>query len=353
VTDDFGTVSGGRGNRAGDNAGTNLDRPYATVGGGQDNTASGEEATVGGGYSNQANAEKATVAGGWDNTASGEEATVGGGVQNTASGWGSTVSGGLGNTASGWGASVSGGGDNIASGVKATVAGGEANLAQGNWSFAAGMRATAYHEGAFVWADSYWYEFASTANNQFSARTTGGARFVSAIDGSGNPTAGVQMAAGGNSWSGISDRNVKANFTPVDGQEILDRLADIPIETWNLKSQDESIRHIGPMAQDFYAAFSVGEDELYINNMDADGVALAAIQGLYELVQEKDAEIAALEQRLAEVEQGAGGSSAASQSSSSSLPATWLLLSALVLGALATGLSGLVLAQRRLAGGRR
>ena len=52
------------------------------------------------------------------------------------------------------------------------------------------------------------------------------------------------------------------------------------MQTWNLKSQDPAIRHIGPMAQDFYAAFNVGEDDKHINSVDADGVALAAIQGL-------------------------------------------------------------------------
>jgi len=58
------------------------------------------------------------------------------------------------------------------------------------------------------------------------------------------------------------------------------------METWNYKAQDPSIRHIGPMAQDFYGAFSYGEDNKYINTLDADGVALAAIQGLYEVVKE-------------------------------------------------------------------
>jgi hypothetical protein len=77
----------------------------------------------------------------------------------------------------------------------------------------------------------------------------------------------------GNGWSGISDRNVKENFAPVDGQDVLASLAKIPIETWNLKSQDPSVRHIGPMAQDFYAAFEVGEDERHISTVGADGVA--------------------------------------------------------------------------------
>ena len=88
----------------------------------------------------------------------------------------------------------------------------------------------------------------------------------------------------------------------MDGREVLKRLASIPVESWNYKSQDASIRHIGPMAQDFYAAFGLGEDNKHITTVDADGVALAAIQGLYELVKEKEAEIAAQESRICDLE---------------------------------------------------
>ena len=65
------------------------------------------------------------------------------------------------------------------------------------------------------------------------------------------------------------------------------------IQKWNYKD-DAKVRHIGPMAQDFYAAFGVGPDEKHIAMVDADGVALAAIQGLHEIVQEKEAAIEAL-----------------------------------------------------------
>ena len=110
------------------------------------------------------------------------------------------------------------------------------------------------------------------------------------------------MSVTGGSWSTLSDRNAKENFTPVDGRSILECLSSLPMETWNYRSQNPSIRHIGPMAQDFYAAFGVGEDDRHITTVDADGVALAAIQGLYELVKEKDAKIADLEARIAALE---------------------------------------------------
>ena len=98
----------------------------------------------------------------------------------------------------------------------------------------------------------------------------------------GAPTAGVKLAPGAGAWSTLSDRNVKANITAIDSGSILERVAALPVQEWNYTSQDASIRHIGPMAQDFAAAFGVGENTTTISTVDADGVALAAIQGLYQ-----------------------------------------------------------------------
>jgi hypothetical protein len=260
VTDSYGTISGGGGNQAGDDAGTTTDAWYATIGGGRDNTASGTYAPVGGGSIN---------------VASGDDATVGGGYSNTAGGWGAMVLGGL------------------------------MNSAGGDASFAAGYRATvsAAHDGVFLWADrTLGLDFDSAAANEFAARATGGVRFVTAVDGSGNPTAGLGLAAGGSTWGAPSARRLKENLAPVNVREVLDKVAAMPIETWNYKTQDESFRHIGPMAEDFRAAFDVGDFKDRISSIDADGVAFAAIQGLYEVVQEKDARIEALQKKLETLE---------------------------------------------------
>jgi hypothetical protein len=100
----------------------------------------------------------------------------------------------------------------------------------------------------------------------------------------------------GKGYNNNSDRNAKANFGGVDGLEVLRKVARLPITSWNYKTDPASVRHIGPMAQDFKAAFGLnGEDDTHINSLDAQGVALAAIQGLYRLVQEKDARIQGLE----------------------------------------------------------
>lgn len=100
-----------------------------------------------------------------------------------------------------------------------------------------------------------------------------------------------------------SDRNIKERFAAVDVQEILSKVATLPIETWNYKDQNPTIRHIGPMAQDFAAAFDVGEDNRSINMVDANGVALAAIQALYQRIQEKDAAINVMRAELNELKQ--------------------------------------------------
>jgi hypothetical protein len=214
---------------------------------------------------------------------------------------------------------VGGGFANAATGQAATVPGGQRNLAAGDFSLAAGHHARAFHRGSFVWADSDGTEFLSTGENQFSVRATGGTssqpavRFVTAVDSEGQPTAGVKLARGANAWSVLSDRAVKQDFEPVDGGQVLEKLAAIPIATWSYQSQDPSVRHIGPMAQDFAAAFGVGEDERHISTVDADGVALAAIQGLHQLLQEQEVQIATqqekistLEARLTALEQQAG-----------------------------------------------
>ena len=184
-----------------------------------------------------------------------------------------------------WKSPLPGGRLNAANGFGSTVPGGSDNTAAGNYSFASGRHARANHDGSFVWADSSDFDFASTVPDGFFVRAVGGVKFVAGIDGSGGQTAGVRCVAGSSAWTTLSDRNSKTNFAAVNSRAVLERLAAIPLQTWNWKSQDASIRHIGPMAQDFFAAFNVGEDERHITTVDADGVALAAIQGLNEKVE--------------------------------------------------------------------
>ena len=96
----------------------------------------------------------------------------------------------------------------------------------------------------------------------------------------------------------VSDRRLKERFAPVDPQAIVGRVATLPIETWSYRGQDAAVRHMGPMAQDFAAAFGVGPDDRHIDLLDASGVALAAIQGLHQLAQVQAAELQALRAEL-------------------------------------------------------
>ena len=233
---------------------------------------------------NQVSANVSTIGGGFLNKVQATEATIAGGYNNTIQGTGS-------------GSSIGGGEGNSIQSIYGTIPGGYGNSVTGPYSFAAGKSATASGFGSFVWSDGN-AATASTGDHQFIVRCTGGATFYTA---NGTST-GVTLSAGGGSWSNLSDRNAKENFTPVDARGVLEKVAEMPITTWNYKAQEGSTRHIGPMAQDFYAAFGVGEDERHITTVDEDGVALAAIQGLNMKLQEKDAEIQALKGRLDKLE---------------------------------------------------
>ncbi len=107
-----------------------------------------------------------------------------------------------------------------------------------------------------------------------------------------NPSARLHVAgeAKATVFTPTSDRNAKQNFTSVNPREVLAKVAALSITEWSYKTIKD-VRHIGPVAQDFYAAFGVGGDDKGISTVDADGVALAAIQGLNEKLGEKEAEL--------------------------------------------------------------
>jgi hypothetical protein len=81
---------------------------------------------------------------------------------------------------------------------------------------------------------------------------------------------------------------------PIDGHEVLRKLANLPISTWNYTFDPPSVRHLGPMAQDFSAAFHLGGNDRMIDMIDANGVVMVALQALYRRVVELEAEVARL-----------------------------------------------------------
>jgi len=344
----YATLGGGQQNTIQTNA------LYATLGGGYQNTIDyyGFKATIGGGSGNfiQGYGLNSTIAGGHANRIGfgAEGSTIGGGHENWIADWAgdATIGGGMGNAVGGYGGTVSGGLSNYAGGLSA---------------FAAGRRAQALHDGTFVWADSTDADFASTADNQFLIRAGGGVGIgknnpTTALDVNGvitassGPTEGfevrgaaagyalhdratgaagrwVMFATGGTlgfygagntrmsvtsagavtalSFNPTSDRNAKENFQAVNPREVLDKVAALPISEWNFKATPGEA-HVGPMAQDFYAAFGTGLDDKHIATVDADGVALAAIQGLNQKLtdelRQKQMEITELKQRMEKLE---------------------------------------------------
>ncbi len=99
-----------------------------------------------------------------------------------------------------------------------------------------------------------------------------------------------------------SDQALKDNFRPVDGQQVLEGIAQLPISTWNFISDGQAIQHMGPVAQDFYATFGLGADDRHIAPLDANGVALAGVQELHQMLLEREAQVAELQQQNADLE---------------------------------------------------
>jgi Chaperone of endosialidase len=150
-------------------------------------------------------------------------------------------------------------------------------------------------DGSFVFGDR------STANNvvsflpnEFVVRAAGGTMFYS------NPTlsSGVKLAPGANAWSSLSDANSKERFRDLEGDDVLAKITRMPIREWSYKAQDAAIRHVGPTAQDFHAAFGLGEDPLRISTIDADGIALRAIQALEARTRQENAALRAENESL-------------------------------------------------------
>jgi hypothetical protein len=333
VASDFSTIAGGEQNAIQSGA-------YdSAIGGGQFNTIQGYDGTISGGYQNNigTGAHDSCIVGGEQNTNSGVFASMGGGLNNTVQSAGyyavvgggqmnsaqastATIGGGAGNSVSAGTSTIGGGGANAiqagadgsvigggqyntvsASALNATIPGGKYNTVGGSYSLAAGWKANAANPNTFVWSDGSAVT-TSGAANQFVVRCSGGAFFYTGSGGS-----GAQLPGGSGSWSQFSDRKAKENFASVDTVALLERLVSIPVTTWNYTAQDRSIRHLGPMAQDFYAAFNVGEDDRHIATVDEGGIAVAAIQGLNQKLEtqlkQKDEEIETLKATTDELNQ--------------------------------------------------
>jgi len=174
----------------------------------------------------------------------------------------------------------------------AAVAIGYNVTANNDHSFALGKFAsTNGFSGTFVWGDGAATATAQTfnaiANNEFAARASGGFRFRTNLAG----TTGCNLPAGSGVFNCTSSRYTKENFSLVSGADVLSRLRGIDVSTWNYISEGRNVRHMGPMAENFYRAFQLGTGNTSIGVQD-----LAAIKELNQRTDE-------LQQKTAEVEQ--------------------------------------------------
>ena len=148
-------------------------------------------------------------------------------------------------------------------------------------SFALGKFAsTNGFSGAFVWGDgsatSSVNTFKAVANNEFAARAAGGFRFRTNLAG----TTGCNLPSGSGVFNCTSSRATKENFLLVNGGDVLSRLRGIDVSTWNYIAEGRQVRHMGPMAEDFFKAFQLGTGNTSIGVQDLTGVSLAAIKEL-------------------------------------------------------------------------
>lgn len=201
-----------------------------------------------------------------------------------------------------------------------SFAAGEDNTASGASSVALGYHAhTNARSGSFVFSDRSSVDtLRAGVNHSANWRVSGGFRVFT----SSNLSTGVTIQSGatvsnwGQSnaviststgaflstsgvWTNTSDVNRKHLFAEVSGEDVLTRLRTLPITTWSYRVDSDNVRHLGPTAQDFSAAFGLGSDETTIGTVDADGVALAAAQALERRTTEQAARIQALEQENA------------------------------------------------------
>ncbi|MBU8922718.1 MAG: tail fiber domain-containing protein [Bacteroidales bacterium] len=295
---DYSSIGGGRNNRAGRDSDPSGDHEGAVIGGGKGNRTDGIFSTIGGGENNTTEQDYSTISGGRDNNAE-NFSVVGGGMNNDAR-TSSTIGGGDNNRTE-HGGTVAGGSQNLALGDHSAIPGGRENTAVGNNSIAMGVLAKATHDGsivicasdAFSSDDSVWTDqdeqLVIRADNGIyltniseQAQTVPG-RFI-------NTSTGGYLSTSGN-WMDLSDREMKENFTEIDGNEILEKVSSLPITRWNYKVDGAGVEHIGPVSQDFSRIFGLGNDERAISTLDEAGISLAAIQELYRKAVAQETEI--------------------------------------------------------------
>lgn len=280
----------------------------------------------------------------WDDVNS-DDFTFAGGNDVTASGYGafaygdqvvvsSTVGVGFGSsvTVSGT-AGFSAGASNTCTGFACVAmgytvkAGGQGSVALGyrveannDYSVALGYRAknNGYTGTMILGDESTTSDVLNQAHNEFRARYNGGFRLRVSTAANGNTpgasgNVGCDLTVSAPTWTCASSRTVKHSFTDVDGEEVLNRLTAMPIQTYQYIGAETPALHMGPMAEDFYAAFGLGESDrsLAVTNLaGANTAAIQALEARTQILAEENAllheELATLYDRLAAIESELG-----------------------------------------------
>jgi trimeric autotransporter adhesin len=272
---------------------------------GINSTALGRDITASGAYS---------TALGLDTHASGETSTALGvgtnatAVTSTAMGFVTKASGpnstAMGNHTTASGSSSTAMGNNTTASGTSSMAMGDGTTASGEHSTAMGTAAsTNEQDGSFVYGDSSTgTRINASAPNQFVVRAQNIwlGKNNSTTDTSGRfieTSTGAFLSTGG-AWTNSSSRALKTNFAAVNVRDVLRGVVQLPLTTWNYKAEDAGIRHLGPIAQDFYQTFKLGADDEHIGTIDSAGVALAAIQGLHAELTDRDQRMAAQQEQI-------------------------------------------------------
>ncbi len=151
-------------------------------------------------------------------------------------------------------------------------------------------------------ATTWFWQVDNDAPHTFRLSKQGGGGTVVAITSRNNADGTTMVVAGSvsaTSYITTSTRDAKTDGKKVDAQAILEKVANLDIEQWRFKDEAEGIAHVGPYAEDFKAAFGLGHTDKGIELQDASGVALVAIQALYQELQQLKQENAELRQQLA------------------------------------------------------
>jgi len=154
--------------------------------------------------------------------------------------------------------------------------------------------------GSFHFADSFARDRRNRPehDNQFMVHALGGVNFITGQTKRGKQT-GAFLRSGSSAWYYLSDREAKSVFQEVNSSAVVKHLSQVPVYLWRYSGNHSGALHLGPMAQDMYSAFTLGEHSDRISASDADGVAMAAIRGLYQQITQLNSTVSGYKKHLA------------------------------------------------------